>query len=818
MIDGSNQFYIDELVLRSEESGGTAEEWGSALKAVTTAIKDVTAATVSLVTQVELSGASSDEAVTLLSNQKLISLSLMVGEAVINTSIDLGVAISKADAASGVSVVLSGLSAAVDGLVYKFTNDKALSGFIAAGMKGGSRLPHMIAAFTGDASPEEKAGKFLDQLGGLVGDAFTVASIATYDKDDPDNTKNQKELAAVKAGATTAMAGVSAALKGKIISKLKKGDWNGVAQVCVSVAGTVVKGAFSGVAAQEALDQKDAIGKDSDGAIKQATLDKYGIADTDSNFEDLYDAEKLKAKGLVDAGFAKAATRIDDSVGGLGENINGLLEQGKDGSDPIGDKIKLREEEALRAKELASRTADEEAAAALREEDEEFGETLRLMGKDQLTDTDLKSIGKLIAKMQRDRMIIQTASSVGGAGFAIASQFFAPMAIAGTLIKFLEMLTAAVNRAIELRNWVDASTMAFNAVSPYFTAIENFVKNQAEQFSHFTIKAALIAVQAAAQIVQVVGVGTYAQAVGLIVEKGAKLAETIEDLAYKFYKEATLRAAWKVTKPALKNPSNRKANLIARRINPTLAKYTLAFGAVIDKDPVALEAFRVIGLDAETLASRDAKVDSVKRYLETRYDEDIQVYKAFTVETEDSWILKAPAPSLTTDCFLTLHIMAVSKGGVEDTRPNAITRAFRDVEQLQARYAASTKAIDQLDAITDLALDPHLDVFADYEAALVAVSGLLQGFAPNKKGSDETEPDLQSALQQLAELAETEISIVELERSDIFGRSAQLPPNMPPEADDIVDLLGQVGREMLGDSQVEEDQLDDEEQRRVGVV
>ncbi|MFT5679791.1 MAG: hypothetical protein ACI8RZ_000696 [Myxococcota bacterium] len=786
MIDGSNQYYIDELVSRSEDSGASAEEWGSVLKSVTTAVKDLSVATVGLVTSVEMSGASAEAANQLLKTQKLINLGLMVGEAVVNTSIDVGVAISKADAASGISVVLSGLSGAVGGLVKNYTGDASLAKYIQIGMKGGSRLPLLVDAFLGDDSAEVKAGKFVDQLGGLFGDAFDITAVATNDKDDPNNTNNQKEIALFKAGVTTAYSGVAAALKGGIISKIEKRDWKGVAQVCVSVSSTVVQGALAGAAAQEALDKKAAIGADADGATKQAVLDKYGIDDQHDDFQDLYDAAILSEKTAVSTAFAKAASQQTESFGKLGDGISGLIAHGEeDGEDPIAEKIKEREAAEKEERDKLNRTAMEEATKRLEDDEKAFNKTLDLMGNDEFTETDLKSIGKLIAQMQRDRMIMQTASAIGGAGFAVASQFFAPMAIAGTLIKFLEALTAAVNRAIELRNWADASENALNAVSPYLTAIQNFVKNQKEQFSHYTIKCALIAVQVAGQVMQIAGAGTYAQAAGLVVEKGAKLAETIEDLTYKFYKEATLIAAWKVTKPALKNPNNRKANLIARRMNTTLAKYTLAFGAVIDKDPVALQAFKIIGLSPETLAAKDAKVDMVKNYLETRYDDDIQVYKNFTVDSKESWLNSAPAPALTTDCFLTLHVLAVSKGGVSDTKPNAITKSFRDMEAQKQRYAV---ALEQINSEPD-SLDSNKAVFDDYESAIGTVSSLLKGFSPKLRNGSETSDDLQSALTELAELADAEIGILGMKRSEVFGRKEQLPPIPAPSPDKLKEEL-----------------------------
>lgn len=808
MIDGSNAAYIEKLETYAEQEQNALEKWGPVVKSVTSAVKDLSSATVGLVTSVDLSNAQSGtEALQILERQSLIELGLTVGEALIHTGVDVATSISKSDATGGVNVILSGLSGAVGSAVKKFTGNAVLAGLITAGMKGGARLPKLVEALAGDNDAEVKAGLFLAQIGGLLGDAFDVVALVENDSTDPQNLQEQKNIAALKTGVTMAFDGISTALQGKLASKIAKGDWNGAAQVFVAVAKNLVKGALNGIAAQEALDKKDTIGKDADGAILQKVTDSAPPDTSPEDLQKLYDLELTRQKGLVSAQFAKASAAQETSMDSLAEGMQGLIGLGKDESDEakLAKMLDEREQADKEAREAQERSDEEAAKKELLDERQKFKDSLDLLGKDQLSETELKSIGKLIADLKRDKFIMETASAIGSAGFAVAQQFFAPMALAGTLIRFTETLVKAIDRAIEMRNWLDANEAAMNAVSPYLTAIQNFVKNQAEQFAHHTIKAALIAVQAAGQIMQIAGAGTYAQAAGLIVEKGAKLAETMEDLIYKAEREATLRKAWKITKKALNDPKNRKANLIARRMNPTLAKYTLAFGAVVDKDPVALQAFRIIGLDAETLAAKDAKVGQVVEYLETRYDEDQQLYRAFTVEDEDegAWLRGAPAPELSVDCWLSLHFIAVDKGGIQDTKPDQITRAFQQVEAAHREYQDACRVLQAARAFTENELDGHRETFQAYEDAIRAVRDLLLSFAPPRVRTPGPSDAMQSALRELAGLTDIELGTVSLDRAQLIDRPPPPLELVPPDSESARKAL-QNAQDHIGEDEQDE--------------
>ncbi|WP_198938007.1 hypothetical protein, partial [Pelomonas sp. KK5] len=88
-----------------------------------------------------------------------------------------------------------------------------------------------------------------------------------------------------------------------------------------------------------------------------------------------------------------------------------------------------------------------------------------------------------------------------------------------------------------------------------------------------------------------------------------------------------VEAGWKATKKALANPANRRMGLEARQLNPTLAKYSLAWGAVVLKDPLARGAMKACGLTEASLNDEKADTHKVVKYLEVFYEDDVSIYR-----------------------------------------------------------------------------------------------------------------------------------------------------------------------------------------------
>jgi hypothetical protein len=271
-----------------------------------------------------------------------------------------------------------------------------------------------------------------------------------------------------------------------------------------------------------------------------------------------------------------------------------------------------------------AKVRDAKVAAELKRQEDTFKTELALMKAGGKEMAEARSIDNLIKQMQRDKIIMDMAVQVVSGGLEMASQFFTPLSAASAGVQMAASLMAAAQRAMDLNDWLKNEKDAISAGSVFTSSVKNFVTNQSEQFSYHAIKAAL---QAAQMIGGILSCGGVTSAAGAALNKVASLAEVGVDQLKQFYDEAEMKRAWALTRQALDNPNNRRLGLVARSINPTLAKYSVAWGAC-KGDAIAKSAMASCGLDATTLADRDTNVDKVVQYLEVRFSGDRQVRKA----------------------------------------------------------------------------------------------------------------------------------------------------------------------------------------------
>ena len=87
----------------------------------------------------------------------------------------------------------------------------------------------------------------------------------------------------------------------------------------------------------------------------------------------------------------------------------------------------------------------------------------------------------------------------------------------------------------------------------------------------------------------------------------------------------------------MRNPKNRQLGLEARKLNPSLAKFSIAWGAVVLKDPLARDAMRSCGLTEASLKNDNTDVNKVVQYLETFYEDDKSLYRDSKEKVPD-WV------------------------------------------------------------------------------------------------------------------------------------------------------------------------------------
>jgi hypothetical protein len=277
-------------------------------------------------------------------------------------------------------------------------------------------------------------------------------------------------------------------------------------------------------------------------------------------------------------------------------------------------------------------------------EKQAYQQALDRLSKDQPSDSDFKTIDGLIEDIKRKRAIINLALSVASGGFGIGGASTAVAAIARGLkatadvAKAVKSVIAAVDCVIALNKWLDSYGDAINSASPYASAIENFINSNRDLLCHNSV-------QALASLAQ--GIAGYAS-IAIPPMASAALAmdatASAANLVFQVYRQAALANAWKQTIKSLRNPQNRQLALVVRELNPTLAKYTIAYGAFIARDPIAVRAVGRIGLDRETLSNPNAKLADVKNWLEEVYKDDLTL----VADTElDSGAVRVPTPALT---------------------------------------------------------------------------------------------------------------------------------------------------------------------------
>ncbi len=312
---------------------------------------------------------------------------------------------------------------------------------------------------------------------------------------------------------------------------------------------------------------------------------------------------------------------------------------------------------------------------------------------------DEKLIMTMIADMKRQQAILSVAITVGSAGAEIAAQFFSPLAIGKELLVMIANIAIAVQRARDLKKMLDARQWAESAVSVYRSSIDNFVKNQAEQLTEHSIKAAMNALRIAAEVAAT----AYPKA--KVVATAVSIAQAGVNASFALYQEADLIWAWSVTKDALADLEDRKLGLKARRVNATLAKYCIAYGATEQKDPVAVKTMNEVGLTTDMLQSEGAGVTLVKRFLEARFPEDAVVGGSWNPTAE--WLKTMPAPKLeTVSLFGCYKRMAAAGTAYFDTVPAALGTPSNAAVGAMNGFAAASKVFAAASKATAPLLEP----------------------------------------------------------------------------------------------------------------
>lgn len=546
---------------------------------------------------------------------------------------------------------------------------------------------------------EPPVGALIDDFGGMLSSGLSAVS---------DKTSGNVSTNWVRAAASVSavFGSAAAAVEGKIVAAMKKGDWGTV----FSLLGGAATKAASGLPLMIVLAPKY-------NAIDADTKEEYASQQT------LITVMAGTSTGLDGAGTAAndlSRAGLEAAAKTLGITLPPMPSAKQQAA--IEKQFAARQEQmdAAAKKEAEAEIANIETQMAA--EKQEYQDGLKCLGSTNPSDAEFKSIAKLVEQLERDRKIWDGLMALLGGGFGAAgslatslvAEAVAPLKMAGQLVKYIANVKAASDRLSAWLDWREGQKDAESAVSAYATSIDNFARNQGKQFTHYTLQAASNAIQA------MLAVGEMTQFAPAFKVAGASVAAAaaVEDLAFKFYKQVALKRAWNATKAAFdpKNRGNRNMALLVRQVNPTLAKYTLAYGALIEESPIAITAMNRIGLDRETLTRAGDGVAALKDYLEKLYPDD---GTAIGVMDAAPGTTKVPAAALTSKAWALSHLLWTEKEGLATPNPPMVVANLALAEPL---LAAKRDTLDE-DDLNDLVM------------ALVKLESAFRSFDPRTASS-----------------------------------------------------------------------------------
>jgi hypothetical protein len=230
-----------------------------------------------------------------------------------------------------------------------------------------------------------------------------------------------------------------------------------------------------------------------------------------------------------------------------------------------------------------------------------------------------------------------------------------------------------LKKCVDIHNaWVDSMEVAFAAQSGVAAAVQNTLKNAKIHLDHSKVSLVLHTAQAGAAVAQVMD----PSGVSSIVSASLSMADALTEFGYKMHNEVVITKGWNAYKDAREDPRNRKRAREALRLNSTLAKCCIAYGASIMGDPSAQQAIRATGLTVAALQNDKDICNKLVNYLENELKGDPEILRV--VNTKDSkWHPGKPE--------LTMASWMAFKGA-----------ASRNAEPLLAPESAKTPGLDRL--------------------------------------------------------------------------------------------------------------------------
>ena len=412
-----------------------------------------------------------------------------------------------------------------------------------------------------------------------------------------------------------------------------------------------------------------------------------------------------------------------------------------------------------------------------------------------------QKLQEMILQLQKDQKIFKLVDTLSSLPLQVAAEFFPPAGAALSFRQFAVEVMIAVKHTRALMVWRDNAANAKWGASPQVHAMLSRVGMAERRAMEHQINAALHLTAGVGSIVTTVG--AHAAPVGVAMTAAAKVGLATAALAKVAIDEAEMERGWRLFQAALKNPKNRKAARRAIEGNPTLAKYSLAWGALEGGDAFAKSALKTCGLTPRVLETEGANVQEVQKYLETMFDEDLVILRA--VPEKKAWY-PSKKPVLT---FLSWT--SFLGAATTDAKPplakgsgGAVSEAFVNLNAAEQKFKAATKQLgkaeEEREKLVKAEKDKSKAIKAVEEEAdkKSKIAEARQSLTDSKKELKEAVEALQSAATSFIPLNETDkkehvemreyldalVALGDLKLRELNGKTVALDTEEEAEAGD----------------------------------
>ncbi len=502
-----------------------------------------------------------------------------------------------------------------------------------ASFSGAKLIPKMVLV-----AKEPDSTKRANLITGMIGDladivANSINSAAT--NVDYGSTPEQK---AATAAEKQQMAQIAAYLKiairecgngPAIVVAYKKGDYKAIAMLCAGTACTIAFAAktdeiYNAIQQEETLEEKLAHSKfekqfvqTSDGTAsgdqKMETLEDKAIA---ANLEKLSGSmKKINMATIGSITPPTGAKAPDKTADELQAEIVGKVEAS---------------EKAAAEEQLETLLSSPEGAQAIMDDAEAVIVGFEKMYQDAYPDSDItnrdpevilragEAIDRAMANTNALRQKVALINGISGGAVGILAALVPGTGAVVAIQKVLADIYALV-QCVEVHNaWVDSMDVAMAGQGGSAAAIQNILKNAKIHLSKASISLILDTLKAGAEV----GKMFDPTGAAAITSASASMASAVVNYGFVMQKEAAVVAGWNAYKEARANPKNRKNARKALRLNSTLAKCCIAYGASIMNDTAAKQAIKATGLSIAALQDDKDICKRLVSYLENELNDD----------------------------------------------------------------------------------------------------------------------------------------------------------------------------------------------------